>query len=202
MGLREAKMYWRNFFRQAVGKSKIVPVKVVRNEEAKEFPLIHIKKEGDVGYDLPAIRRTIIPAPNNAQRQEFIGAMRRAERYRELNNRELAETWEKKAYASLPRVVIPTGIRLEMPNNVWCSIEARSSASSKMLITPDAIIDAGYRGELFAVVFNLGFSDYVVERGERVVQVIFHERLEAEVIEVDELSDSQRGESGFGSTGD
>ena len=88
-----------------------------------------------------------------------------------------------------------------MPNSIWCTLCARSSTSNRLLITPDAIIDAGYRGELFAVVFNLGYRDLHVKAGERLVQVIFHERTLANMIEVDKVGTSQRGESGFGSTG-
>lgn len=163
MDWQMAKINLKNFLRLMVGAPKIYPVKVLRDERAKRYPLIHIKKRGDVGYDLASVERVVVPPGE--------------------------------------RALIPTGIRLEMPENIWCSIEARSSASAKMLITPDAIIDSGYRGELFAVVFNLGKEPYTVEPGERIVQIIFHERVLADVQEVDSITPSERGESGFGSTG-
>lgn len=190
---------WSNFFRQMVGLPKCYPVKVLRSPEAKEFDLIDIKKDGDVGYDLPAIEPVVIPAPTEAQRTRF-------KRYIDIAqqpcNHAMKDAYIACAYDQLPKAVIPTGIRLEMPNTLWCSMEARSSSSQKMLITPDAIIDAGYRGELFAVVFNLGYEDYEVAKGERLVQIIFHERIVAKTYEVDKLGSSERGETGFGSTGD
>lgn len=199
--LRVALINFRNFFRQMVGLPKIYPVKIVRSREAKKYPLIQISKAGDVGYNLPAIKSATIPAPTQHQRAIYDYHMARYRRYMEINNKEQAEIHYQQALAALPKAIIPTGIKLEMPNNIWCSIEARSSSSSKMLITPDAIIDAGYRGELFAVVYNFGYEDYTVKEGEMLVQVIFHERILAEMKEVDKLGESERGEAGFGSTG-
>lgn len=192
----------KNAFRQMVGLPKQFPVRVLRSPEAKQFRLMQISKAGDVGYNLPAIKQVVIPAPTNEQRKQYLWHTVRCEEYKQMGVQpEIAEMHRQKALESLPKAVIPTGIRMEMPNNLWCSIEARSSSSSKMLITPDAIIDAGYRGELFAVVYNFGYSDYRVDMGEMLVQVIFHERIVAKILESNELSDSDRGETGFGSAG-
>lgn len=187
MNWNTIKTNWINFVRVAVGLEKKFPVKVLRDEKAKQYPLIGIKKDGDVGYDLPATEQVLIPAPTNDQRRAYLSFIGMGE--------------EEKALQCLPKAIVPTGIRLEMSNSIWCSIEARSSASSKMLITPDSIIDSGYRGELFAVVYNFGFMEHVVMPGDRVVQAIFHERIVADITEVDELADSERGTTGFGSTG-
>ncbi|AZS49252.1 deoxyuridine 5'-triphosphate nucleotidohydrolase [Bacillus phage vB_BpsS-140] len=188
MNFQTMKSNWANFFRMAIGKHKQYPVKVMRSPEAKAYPLIEVKKDGDVGYDLVSLEELTIPAPTIRQRGRYLTA--------------LGEGNTDKAMSSLPKAMIPTGIHLEMQNNVWCSIEARSSASKKMIFLADAIIDAGYRGELFAVAYNFGFEPYKVQKGERIAQVIFHERVTAKIIEADTLSDSERGTSGFGSTGD
>ena len=192
---------WKNFFRMVVGLSKTYPVKIVRSPEAQKYPMIGLKKDGDVGYDLPSTDGVFISAPTPAQRAIFENRMEQSRNALAENDNKHAAYLEEEAWSYLPKGVIPTGIRLEMPNNLWCSLEARSSSSAKGLITPDAIIDAGYRGELFAVVFNLGYKPYVVQRGERVAQIIFHERVLAIMEEVNELSASQRGTNGFGSTG-
>lgn len=201
-----AKTNWINFLRQMVGLPKTFPVKIERTPEAKQYPLIQVKKEGDVGYDLPCIEDIVVKAPTAEQRAIYDRYMEKADRLRRIIIKDqsimdqIAE-YEDLALKSLPRTVIPTGIKLEMPNSIWCTLCARSSTSNRLLITPDAIIDAGYRGELFAVVFNLGYRDLHVRAGERLVQVIFHERTLATMIEVDKVGVSQRGESGFGSTG-
>lgn len=196
-----AKNNWRNFFRGMIGLPKSYEINMVRNEKAKQYPMLQTKKAGDVGYDLPCTEDIIIPASSPEQIAEY-------ERYIRMSNKAFArgeqvrgERYQKKALEHLSRTVIPTGVRLEMPNNVWCTLEARSSTSKRMLITPDSIIDAGYRGELFGVVFNLGHEDLHVKAGDRLVQIIFHETVLANFKEVDKLSESERGESGFGSTG-
>lgn len=210
MDLQIAKQNWKNFFRGMVGLPKSYGIKVERSPEAQQYPLIAVKKEGDVGYDLPSIQDITIKACTPVQRAEYEACMRAIQKLKNTdwrseairNSRETdIERLEKRALDCLPRTIIPTGIKLEMPNNIWCTINARSSASKKMIITPDSIIDAGYRGELFAVVFNLGFEDVHIKAGDRVAQVIFHERMLVDIEEVAKVSPSERGESGFGSTG-
>lgn len=101
------------------------------------------------------------------------------------------------------RYLAPTDIKVEIPYTHWASIEARSSTSKKSLIVPKGVIDPGYRGELFAQIINVGKNPVTINHGDRLIQLILHERVvdDFEVIEVDELSESERGESGFGSSG-
>lgn len=209
MGFRETKNTWANFGRQLVGKSKQFDVRVRRDAAAKQYPLLKINKAGDVGFDLAATEKVTVPAltPEVVAKlavidEEYSERLQRAQLLGVVGAQEaLQMEWDEVRRSLLPRAVIPTGVFLDMPSNCWCSIEARSSASAKFLITPDAIIDAGYRGELFGVVFNLGYEPYEVQEGERVVQCIFHERVIAHITEVNELSASERGETGFGSSG-
>lgn len=201
MSIKTMYVNWKNFMRMAVGLPPVYPVKIVRSEKAKRYPLLHIKKDGDVGYDLPSIERVVVPAPDDTQRSKYLDLMRRAEEYDKSGYPVSADNLRKKALECLPKAIVPTGIKIEMPDTIWASIEARSSTSSKMLFMPDSIIDAGYRGELFVVAFNFGYKDYVIEEGERIAQVIFHQRILAKFREVDVLSPSERNESGFGSTG-
>lgn len=209
MGLREAKINWSNFLRQAVGLPKQYEVKVKRDALAKQYPMIGIKKDGDVGFDLVATESIVVPAMSQEHREKYLlledyrnSRVATAKRLGIEGGVEAINIdIDAQVADMLPRAVIPTGIFLDMPMNVWCSLEARSSASTKLLITPDAIIDSGYRGELFAVVFNLGYADYHVEAGERIVQAIFRERTIAKISETEVLSESQRGVTGFGSTG-
>ena len=213
MSLQTMKLNWQNFFRQMVGLPKMYPVKVVRNEKAKQFPLIQIKKAGDVGYDVYATESVTIPAPTPNQFSKYTRLMTMHDRCLKTakNNKydekafqiymEKADRYHKEAMDCLPRAMIPTGIKLEMPDNIWCTVEARSSAGGRYLITPDSIIDSGYRGEFFAVVFNIGYEPQTINVGDRVCQLVFHEKILIKPIEVDELSKSERGETGFGSSG-
>ena len=213
MSLQTAKYNWQNFFRQMVGLPKMYPVKVVRNEKAKQFPLIQIKKAGDVGYDVYATESVTIPAPTPVEFQNYTRLITMYKRCLKIANNnnddeemfqfymEKADRCHKEAMDCLPRAMIPTGIKLEMPDNIWCTVEARSSAGGRYLITPDSIIDSGYRGEFFAVVFNIGYEPQTINVGDRVCQLVFHEKTLIKPIEVDELSKSERGETGFGSSG-
>lgn len=147
----------------------MLQLKVKRGDLAKEFKLLHIAKEGDVGLDIPVVfkdKGCIIINPGD-------------------------------------RYLAPTDIRVEIPYTHWASIEARSSTSKRSLIVPKGVIDPGYRGELFAQIINVGKEPVTINHGDRLIQLILHERVikDFEVIEVDELSESERGESGFGSSG-
>lgn len=99
---------------------------------------------------------------------------------------------------------IPTGICVELPPFTWAMVTGRSSTFRKRnLMMPLGVIDNGYRGELFAVVRNIGGLTEVVHPGERVAQLIIvpmtSHRFEWE--HCAKLADSVRGTSGFGSTG-
>ena len=153
-----------------------VVLKVKRNESAKRFPMLSVKKDGDVGLDVCCTLDGItIPGLKNGTISVSPG-----ERY-----------------------LLPTGIRLEIPEGYWASIEARSSTSKQSLIVPKGVIDEGYRGELFAQILNVGRHQVDIHDGDRLIQIILHKRniKDFTIEEVDELSQSERGESGFGSTG-
>ena len=117
--------------------------------------------------------------------------------------------FEKKVYEELKiapfqLVFIPTGIHLEIPIGYECQIRARSSLCKKNLMFANGIgtIDSDYRGEIFIPLRNLSNRISVIKHGERIVQLVFN-RVELPVLqEVSELSDTERGQSGFGSTGE
>ncbi len=99
---------------------------------------------------------------------------------------------------------IPTGVHVAMPEGMYAVLTGRSSSFAKRsLITPMSIIDSGFRGELFAVVWNFGTEPQVIEPRERVIQLLPMDNI-ASVLRwerVTTLSASARAESGFGSSG-
>jgi dUTP pyrophosphatase len=99
--------------------------------------------------------------------------------------------------------LVPTGLAIELPPGYEAQIRPRSGLALKYSITlpnSPATIDPGYRGEIRVIVQNLGRETFTLEPGERIAQMIVA-RYEAVEWEEGDLSDSVRGEGGFGSSG-
>ena len=99
---------------------------------------------------------------------------------------------------------INTGIAMEIPNGYAGFIYARSGLASKKGLAPAnkvAVIDSDYRGEIIVVLHNHSNEERYIEPGERIAQLVFAPFLQGEFNEVLELSDTSRGNGGFGSTG-
>jgi len=100
--------------------------------------------------------------------------------------------------------LIPTGISVAIPNDVEIQIRPRSGLAAKsnisVLNTPGTI-DSDYRGELKIILFNHGNKDFIVNDNDRVAQMVLMPILKIDFEEVDELPETLRGSSGFGSTG-
>ena len=93
------------------------------------------------------------------------------------------------------------GVAFEFPVGHAAIIKDKSSISSKGLHTMGGVFDAGYRGEYNVHLVNLSSEPYTVEKGDKIAQVIFYPVALAEMEEVEELSESERGHGAFGSTG-
>lgn len=104
----------------------------------------------------------------------------------------------------LERMIIKTGLFLEIPVGFEAQIRPRSGLAAKkgvtVLNTPGTI-DADYRGEIGVILVNLSREPFIVKDGERIAQMVIASHERAEWNEVKELSQTTRGEGGFGSTG-
>ena len=101
-------------------------------------------------------------------------------------------------------VLVPTGLAMEIPVGYGGFIFARSGLACKRGLAPAnkvGVIDADYRGEIMVALHNHGQSAQTVEKGERVAQMVIMPFLAAEYFETEELTDTDRGSGGFGSTG-
>lgn len=104
----------------------------------------------------------------------------------------------------LGRALVKTGLFLEIPEGYECQVRPRSGLAYKKGITvlnSPGTIDADYRGEVGVILANISDETFVVNDGERIAQLVFAKFEQAEWIETNELSDTHRGEGGFGSTG-
>jgi dUTP pyrophosphatase len=106
--------------------------------------------------------------------------------------------------APLERVIVKTGLFIELPIGYEAQVRPRSGLAIKKGITvlnSPGTVDADYRGEIGVILVNLSNEDFTIENGERIAQLIIAQHERAEWIEVQELSETSRGEGGFGSTG-
>lgn len=102
------------------------------------------------------------------------------------------------------RAVVSTGLFFEVPFGYEVQIRPRSGLAAKHgVIIPNSpgTLDSDYRGELKVILLNLGDEAFVVKKGDRIAQIVVAKVHRAEFAKHDELSATQRGEGGFGSTG-
>jgi len=100
------------------------------------------------------------------------------------------------------RYKVPLGIALEFPEGYVCIVQQKSGLAHGFGIdTIGNVIDAGYRGEIHATVVNHGKEPLVITYGQKIAQLVFHSVETADIEFVDTLSETERGATGFGSTG-
>lgn len=111
---------------------------------------------------------------------------------------------ESRILKPLERSIVGTGLFIELPIGYEAQVRPRSGLAAKKGITvlnAPGTIDADYRGEIGVILVNLSNEDFVVNNGERIAQLVIAKHERAEWIEVEQLSETSRGEGGFGSTG-
>jgi dUTP pyrophosphatase len=102
------------------------------------------------------------------------------------------------------KALVSTGFSVAIPRGYEIQIRPRSGLAAKKNITvlnTPGTIDADYRGEIKVILINLGKEKFVIENGERIAQMVVCPVVQANLEEVKELSDTERGSAGFGSTG-
>ncbi len=105
---------------------------------------------------------------------------------------------------SLERKLIPTGLFIELPPDYEAQIRPRSGLAVKhgiSIVNTPGTIDADYRGEVKIIMINLSNVDFVINDGERIAQMIISAHEKAEWVQVNMLSETERGKRGFGHSG-
>ncbi|MDD3225685.1 MAG: dUTP diphosphatase, partial [Clostridium sp.] len=104
----------------------------------------------------------------------------------------------------MERKLVHTGIKIQLPKNTEAQVRPRSGLALKngitVLNTPGTI-DEGYRGEICIILINLGSEEFNVTEGMKIAQMVIKPTVSPKIEEVLELSETERGEHGFGSTG-
>ncbi len=104
----------------------------------------------------------------------------------------------------MQRTLVPTGLYMALPVGTEAQIRPRSGLALKHGITvlnSPGTIDADYRGELMVLLINFSDTDFVINDGERIAQMVIAQHLQASFTEVSELDDTERGAGGYGHTG-
>ena len=104
----------------------------------------------------------------------------------------------------LSGMAIPVGFAMELPSGYEAQIRPRSGLAAKHHITvtnSPGTVDANYRGEIKAILYNLGKEPFIIQCGDRIAQMVICKLPEIELQEVTALSESDRGTGGFGSSG-
>ncbi|MGI3168801.1 dUTP diphosphatase [Pseudooceanicola sp. C21-150M6] len=102
------------------------------------------------------------------------------------------------------RALVPTGLRMAIPEGYEVQVRPRSGLALKHGVTvanAPGTIDSDYRGELGVILVNLGDAPFVVTHGERIAQMVVAPVVQAELVVVETLDETARGAGGFGSTG-
>lgn len=108
---------------------------------------------------------------------------------------------EEKTLAPMEHYIFFSGFAMEFPDGYAAIVKDKSSISKSGLHTMGGVYDAGFRGEYNIHLVNLSDKAYTVEKGDKIAQIIIYPVAICDLEEVDELSDSSRGEGAFGSTG-
>ena len=107
-------------------------------------------------------------------------------------------------FEPLSGMAIPVGFAMELPSGYEAQIRPRSGLAAKHHITvtnSPGTVDANYRGEVKAILYNLGKEPFVIKRGDRIAQMVICKLPEVDLIDVETLSESDRGKGSFGSSG-
>lgn len=115
-----------------------------------------------------------------------------------------ANLTEDRILKPLERTIVGTGLFIELPIGYEAQVRPRSGLAAKKGITvlnAPGTVDADYRGEIGVILVNLSNEEFTIQNGERIAQLVIAKHERAEWIEVEELSETDRGEGGFGSTG-
>ena len=104
----------------------------------------------------------------------------------------------------LERTMVPTGLYLELPQGYEAQIRPRSGLAAKhglTVLNSPGTIDADYRGEIRVILVNLSNDNFVINNGERICQMVIAQHAQVVWEEVDSISETERGDGGFGHTG-
>ena len=147
----------------------------------------------DAGLDIYALEDIIIPPTESVRSATF---------KKLLNNPDKPYVLERYRFIKIGQAKIPTGLAVEIPQGYYGKVASRSGLAFKSgIVAFDGTIDSSYRGEIGVLLYNTTDKPYQVRKGDRIAQLIILPCALLDPVEVFELSESDRGTNGFGSSG-
>ena len=110
-------------------------------------------------------------------------------------------TPEAKVVYEHESITVDTGVHMEIPRGYVGFLKSKSGLNVKHNLLGEGVIDAGYTGSIVVKLYNNGSSPYVLNKGEKLIQIVILPIPEVELDLVDRFKDTERGDGGFGSTG-
>lgn len=98
-------------------------------------------------------------------------------------------------------VTINTGVHLQIPGGLYGRVTSKSGINRVYSVTCEGVVDSGYTGSICVTLINHGDVDCVFDRGDKIAQLVLERCEHAELVQADELEQTERGDGGFGSTG-
>ena len=98
-------------------------------------------------------------------------------------------------------IMIDTGVHVEIPEGYVGMLKSKSGLNVKHNLIGEGVIDCGFMGSIRVKLYNLGDTDYQIQRGDKIIQLVIMPCVYCEFTEVEQFADSERGNGGFGSTG-
>jgi deoxyuridine 5'-triphosphate nucleotidohydrolase len=146
----------------------------------------------DAGYDLYAAEEVILYPHYYYMTEDDKNKVEESKDYVLIEGKKLPKR----------SVIVPTNIQIALDHDspFYAKILDRSSMAVKNIRVSAGVIDAGYRGNIGVVMSNDGYESYVVKKGEKIAQLIFHEILTPSIKVQDKLDETQRGDNGYGSS--
>lgn len=182
------KFFIQNYLDESVFRNIDVKIQYLEHYN-KEWGLMEYAKEGDAGFDLRSA--TIAPIT-------LYGNMYRIEKW------DMKDDKFSSMYKDSYQTIVPTGIKVAVPDGYQLEVRPRSGMAAKHGITvvnTPGTVDSGYRGEIKVILFNLGEESIIINPGDRIAQAVIMPVYKANFVVVDSLDETDRGEGGLGSTG-
>jgi len=180
----------------------MIDIKII-NKSNNPLPVYATK--GSAGLDLMANLPTCLTLANSTALEDELHKSLRGFGI-ELIQRQMSDSINKELIIKLlpnGRILVPTGLYISIPTGYKADVKSRSGMALKAGVSvanADGLIDEDYRGEVGVILINHSTEPFLIKNGDKIAQLVITKYEKANLIKVDNLDETERGEGGFGST--